>query len=284
MIVDIHTHTYPAAISAKVINKLARQTDLFNYTDGTVDALSASQLSAGIDYSILLPVVTKPSQADSINEIAVLTNRQTSESHLLSFGGIHPDNTDFKEILDYLYKNKVKGIKLHPMFQGVQIDDKRYLNIIDYACSHGLLVLIHGGGDINFPDLENAAPKYIRNMMHELGHPGGIIIAHMGGWHCWQEAMDELNGLDLYLDTSSTLTPTLTYEGKELSGMFRSPLSDSFFREMVDCFGANRILFGSDSPWGGQKQSLNALNRVGLDENELRLIRGQNAAHLLNLN
>ena len=47
--------------------------------------------------------------------------------------------------------------------------------------------------------------------------------------------------------------------------------------------GVNRILFATDSPWDGQKESLDAIRSLDFSEQELSLILGQNAAQLLGL-
>ena len=283
MIIDFHTHTYPDEIAHRAIDKLAKSTDIFNYTDGTQASLLGSQAHAGIDLSILLPVVTKPSQAATINSIAADINERSRELHLYSFAGIHPADPDWQNTMQSIINAGFKGIKLHPMFQEMDIDNDCYIRIIDMAVNAGLLVMIHGGGDINYPNDSYAAPVREARMLDILGNPDGIILAHMGGWHDWDEVIDALGGRNVYLDTSSCLSHLLTYEGKKVPGKYREPLSDSLFREFVDVFGADHILFGSDSPWGGQRESLSALDSCGLDERELRLIRGENAARLLHL-
>lgn len=283
MIIDIHTHTYPEAIAKRAIDRLAKQTDIFNYTDGTKEGLINAQVSAGVDYSVVLPVATKATQTNTINLDSYESNKNTGRTHLIYFAGIHPDNTDYRSIIKGIADMGFKGIKLHPMFQSTPLDDERYLRIIDCSASQGLCTMIHGGGDINFPDLDYASPEREKKMLDILGNPPMIIFAHMGGWHNWEEAFSLLSGYDVFFDTSSCLAPFLTYDGKEVTGKYRSPLNDTLFRNMVDCFGADHILYGSDSPWGSQKANLDALSMTGLDESELRLIRGENARKLLKL-
>lgn len=283
MIIDFHTHTYPEQIAGRAIDRLAAQNDIFNYSDGTVDGLSRSQLAAGIDYSVVLPVATKPSQVKTINENALMMNEKTRQTHLIYFAAIHPDCDDAGAIIDEISLNGFIGIKLHPMSQQTFIDDERYLRIIDRACENGLLVQIHSGADITFPGDTYSSPIHTKKMLDTLGTPPGIILAHMGGLQDWDDVFALLSGYDVFLDTSSSLEPLLTYAGKKVPGPFRTPLSHSLFYSLVDAFGADHILFGSDSPWGGQKEALAALNSSGLDERELRLIRGENAARLLEL-
>ncbi|MDE6924160.1 MAG: hypothetical protein K2P59_02715 [Acetatifactor sp.] len=95
------------------VNSLAESARISNYLDGTTDDLRHSMKDAGIDCSVLLPVVTKPEQQSSINEIAIELNRHFRNTGLISFGGIHPDNEDYRQILQNLARNGIKGSKHH---------------------------------------------------------------------------------------------------------------------------------------------------------------------------
>ncbi|MEI3141598.1 MAG: hypothetical protein V8S34_08785 [Lawsonibacter sp.] len=62
MIVDIHTHTFPQAIAAATIEKLAAMSHT-PFTDGSNAELAASMAQAGVDRSIVLPVATNPARS-----------------------------------------------------------------------------------------------------------------------------------------------------------------------------------------------------------------------------
>ena len=55
------------------------------------------------------------------------------------------------------------------------------------------------------------------------------------------------------------------------------------FVRFVRLFGADRILFGSDSPWQDQKAGLARIRAFPLTEQELEGILGGNAARLLGI-
>ena len=59
MIIDFHTHTFPEELAGRAIGKLAASSRARNHLDGTAGALRASMREAGVDYSVLLPVVTR---------------------------------------------------------------------------------------------------------------------------------------------------------------------------------------------------------------------------------
>lgn len=110
---------------------------------GTRDALSESTKKNGVDISVVVPVATKPEQSASINEFAAQTNEKTKETGVFSLGAIHPDNEDYKDILDDIKKKGLKGIKVHPDYQKVEFDDPRYLRIFKYADELGLVIVTH---------------------------------------------------------------------------------------------------------------------------------------------
>ena len=143
--IDFHTHIFPEKIADRTLAFLASRCHIDPFTNGTAPGLTASTREAGLELSVVLPVVTKPSQFDSINRFAL--QMQDPEDGLLSFGGIHPDNGDYKEKLRYIRAAGMKGIKLHPDYQGVMIDDIRYKRIISYATELGLLISVHAGFD-----------------------------------------------------------------------------------------------------------------------------------------
>ena len=52
---------------------------------------------------------------------------------------------------------------------------------------------------------------------------------------------------------------------------------------LIRAHGVHRILFGSDSPWGDQRADLALLRSLELNQEERRLIEGENARQLLGL-
>lgn len=68
MIIDFHTHSFPDDIADRAVGRLAQSGGIPNYLDGRVDSIKASMKKAGIDYSVLLPIATKPSQHTTITK------------------------------------------------------------------------------------------------------------------------------------------------------------------------------------------------------------------------
>ena len=282
MIVDFHTHTFPEALAEHAITKLAGSARAKNYLNGTTDELCASMKASGIDYSVLLSVVTRPEQQTTINRIALEINEKYKEKGLIPFGGIHPDNEGYRHILCELANEGIKGIKLHPVFQKTNLDDMCYLRIIECACENNLIVLVHAGCDISYPKADYASVRRIVSVLDDL-KPDKFVLAHMGGWGCWNEVEENIIGRRVYMDTSFSLLPILPALGTTRNPQENPPLPKEQFLRMVQNHGADQILFGTDSPWSEQKETIDFLKESGLNEKDLSLILGGNASRLLRL-
>lgn len=276
MIIDAHTHTFPEKIAAKVVESLQAKANSRAYTDATDAALINSMQKAGIDCSVLLPVMTNTSQVQKLNDIAIEKNESFSKTGLFSLGGMHPDFEEYKKELRRIAKNGITAIKLHPAYQGVALDDTRFLRIIECACEEGLAVVIHAGLDIGIMHHNFASVKQIQNVLKEI-NPDKFVLAHMGGWKGWDEVESELCGENVYFDTSFSLGSYVPPEGVYVAQEKRKMLTKEQFKRIVEKHGYDKIIFGSDSPWSDQTQALESLKQCGLDKEKLDLILGENA-------
>lgn len=278
MTIDFHTHCFPDAIAAKALRKLSVAAHMTPCTDGTAAGLSASTKEAGIDLSVALPVATSPGQVASINEFAARLNERTAETRLFSFGGAHPDDPDWRAHLDQVAARGMKGVKIHPVYQGVDLDDPRYLRILEHAGELGLIVITHAGMDIGFPGVEHCSPEMTLRALRQTG-PVTLVLAHMGGWLQWEEVEALLPETSVYLDTAFSTGTAQRTDGEDAILM----LNQERFLRMTRAFGADRVLFGTDSPWSGQRESLDWLRALPLSEAEREAILGGNAKRLLGL-
>ena len=280
IVIDFHTHTFPEKIAARTIDALSRMGHVRAFTDGTPGQLHASMIKAGIDLAVLLPVATSPGQVEHINDFAAKINETTKESGQLSFGCIHPDYENYHQELGRLKAEGFKGIKIHPPYQGIPLDDIRYLRILDRAAQLGLIVLTHAGEDIGFPGVYNCTPLMCRHVIEQIG-PFSFVLAHMGGWNNWDEARQVLPGTGVYLDTSFATGVLHSTKDRYWDHQNARMLTKEEFMEMVGLFGADHILFGTDSPWDDQAKTLAYMRSLPLADEERDLILGKNAERLL---
>lgn len=263
MVIDFHTHIFPDKIAQKTIEILSERSKLKAHTDGTLNGLIQSMEACGVDYSVVLPIATKPSQADTINTYAA---QITEKKGIISFGSVHPFSENWRAELDRISSLGLKGIKLHPDYQDFFIDDERIFPVIEYANRLGLIIVFHSGVDIGLPGDVRCPPCKARKMIDAVGG-GKLVFAHTGGFRLWSEAEEFLAGQDIYFDISCTL----------------SELSNKGFLSIIKAHGADKCLFGTDSPWSSQSDDINVLKNTGLSTSELEDILYNNAAKLLEI-
>lgn len=279
-IIDFHTHTFPDPIADAAIDRLSRQANITAYTCGTAAGLLLAERAAGVDRSIILPVATKPEQVHHINDYAAAHNEHAFVTNMFSFGCIHPDYEDWKQELDRLAAANMRGVKIHPAYQKTDLDDPKYLRILERAGALGLIVVTHEGYDIGFPGCACCTPEKARSALRQVG-PVKLVLAHMGGWRCWEQVQELLADTSALLDTSFSLG-SLTPRDEALP-LDRQMLSDEAFVSLVRTFGAERILFGSDCPWGSPQNDLQHIRRLPLSGEEKAAILGGNAKRLLGI-
>ena len=277
MIIDFHTHTFPDKIADAALSKLRAASHTLSFTNGTASGLRESMKEASIDWSVVLPVATNPQKVQSINDLsAALTERDG----LVYFGCIHPDMENPKEEVARIARMGLKGIKIHPVYQGVDIDDIRFLRILDAAAEHNLIVVTHNGDDIGFPSVVHCTPQMARNALKQVGSVK-LVLAHMGGWKNWESVVEALLDTSVYLDTAFSLGALVQSEPRHYSPEEERLLSEEDFCALVRAFGAQRILFGTDSPWSDQKKEVEAISALPLTADEKKRIFSENAKQLL---
>ena len=276
MILDFHTHTFPDAIAESAVSSLSEKSRTRPFTRGRDRELILSMKKAGIDRAVVLPVATNPLKLSRLNDVSIEKNGRDG---LIFFGAAHPDAPDVLSEISRLARAGIRGVKIHPVYQKVDFDDVRTLRILDRAGEEGLCVVTHAGEDIGFPGESQSAPEKIARALKEVGDVK-IVLAHMGAWRAWEKVAQFFAHTGVMLDTSFSLGKIpFASPGKEDDRL----LDEEAFCALVRAVGAHRVLFGTDSPWTGQKESLDALRALPLTAEEKDRILGKNAAALLGL-
>ena len=279
MIIDFHTHTFPDKIAAAAIDKLQHASHSKAFTNGSVSGLQASMQSAGIDHSVVLPVATNPLKVSAMNDISC---QLTGQNGLIYFGCIHPNMEGAEAELTRIAGKGLKGIKIHPVYQDVDIEDPRFLRILDKAGQLGLAVVMHAGDDIGFPGVVRCSPEMTASALRQVG-PVKLICAHMGGWRNWERVIDCLAGTPVMIDTAFSLGTITPLEEEHYKEEELQLLKAEEFCQLVRAFGADRVVFGTDSPWDDQGAALEAIGALTLTEEEKEKILGGNAQRILEI-
>jgi len=233
---------------------------------GTRENFRKSMDRAGVNLSVSLPVPPYVNFSD-------LKSAADKDPDILPFTGIDfTREYDVQAQLATDVKDGAKGMKLHPILQGEKLTSKRTFEGVEAFAPHSLPILLHTGKSPYYPDKKNRLMEqpsygdihYVREITKAF--PKVNFIAGHGGLFQKQESMDMLGSLkNVWVDTT-----------------FRSP---NIIREYFRVYGPERVLFGSDWPWGNRRPAVRILKKACKGDKALeKRIFFENAAELMNLN
>lgn len=261
MIFDVHTHAFPEKIAEAAIGQLSYKSGgLSPSHNGTFEGLSSFMKEQGVDGFAIQNIATNPRQMKKVNDFAASCKGEK----VFPFGSVHPDAPDALEELCRIKELGLRGIKLHPDYQGFFVDEERMRPIYKRASELSLVILFHAGYDFGFPAPYHCMPESLARALKYIDTP--VIAAHWGGVTVGAEVIRCLCGLPLYFDTSF--------------GYGTKPRSEAM--EIIERHGTEKMLFGSDSPWHTPEGELRLLSTLSLSESELADITYNNAKKLLN--
>ena len=259
MIVDFHTHAFPDGLAEKAMGSLSYKSRLVPSHNGTISGLLASMDRAGIEKSVVYNIATKPTQTENILEWC----GRIKSDRIVPFASIHPEND--RTLVGKIKRAGIRGIKLHPMYQNFFADSEKMFPIYEEIEKAGLILVFHSGFDIAFPTDERAAVERIVKVAAKF--PGlKIVAAHTGGWKMWDKVAEILAGKNVWIEISMTLKYIESVEK---------------FREIIKKHSPDRILFGTDAPWGNQSGDVEAMKKLDIPEDLRGKIFSKNAIALL---
>lgn len=260
MIIDFHAHCFPDDLAARAVSSLEGRAGIAAALDGTRGSLLASMDRAGIDRAVIQHIATRPGQEPVVNNWAA----SIQDDRVVSFGSIHPDTPDWRGELRRLTDLRLPGVKFHPEYQDFTVDEPRMFPLYEAICAAGLIVLFHAGIDLAYGEPPRCRPAGLSRII-EAFPKCRWVAAHLGGYLHWDAVEEHLLGRPIYLDTSYCYADL----GKErMASLLRG-------------HGAERILFGTDSPWVEQKKAVDEIKSLGLTPAEEAAILGGNAAGIL---
>lgn len=191
---------------------------------------------------------------------------------LVPIATVHPYDGDAALAeLERVAGKGVKVLKIHPHTQRFDLDDARVPALVQRAGELGVIAMIDNASILpgDCEKLFNLALKVPKTK---------FIFAHMGAmnfrfWNILKAARTAqgLFGENIYFDISATVALVAD-----------SPIEDEFVWTMRNV-GIDHLLLGSDFPQYSLEQNVNALDRLGLEEDEKAKIRHENARALLGL-
>lgn len=262
MILDFHTHAFPDALAERAMAMLEQGGSIQARLDGKVSSLLRSMDDAGIETSVVASIATKPEQFPSI----LKWSKAIASARLIPFPSVHPDDPQAAEGIRLIAAEGLQGIKLHPYYQAFDLGEERMLPIYEALARSGLILLCHTGFDFAFPHVRRCDPPRILKIVERFPELK-LVTSHLGGWRDWDRVRECLLGKPIYMEISFSI---------ELLG-------DGPARDLLLAHPQDYLLFGTDSPWAGQKETVAAVRRLGLGAGLEARTFSENARRLLGL-
>jgi predicted TIM-barrel fold metal-dependent hydrolase len=235
--------------------------------------LIASMDEAGVDVSVCAGFGwTDPEVARESNDY----NLEAARLHpdrLIAFCSVNPLwGEDAVTEVRRCHEAGAKGIgELHPDTQGIIDADLAALApVLDTAKELGMPTLIHASEPVGhgYPGKGSVTPELLMALVNAFPN-NTFIFSHFGGGLPFYGLMPEVRSAlkNVYFDSAA------------FPFLYRPEVFDVTARAI----GAEKILFASDFPLVHQKRALNEFGQSGLSTDDSLLVRGANAANLLNL-
>ena len=242
-IADSHAHIFPIQLAEKATQSISHFYEIPMTNIASADVLLADEKEAGIAVTLVCNSAVSPHQVPSINSF--IADECRAHPEFIGLGSVFPGMDGWQDELDAVCGYGLKGIKIHPDFQKHYIDDPDGVELYRECAKRGLVVLFHMGDN----RYDFSTPQRLVNLKRQV--PDLVAIAaHFGGYQAWDEAltMPVLDGI--YYDTSSSL-------------MFLKP---DKARALLDRFGTDRFLFGTDFPMWSPVKEISRFMELDLDE------------------
>ena len=265
-IIDIHTHTYPEAISEKAVKSLAAFYDFTVDGKGTYADLEAQAKQTGVNGFLLFSVATNGHQVTKVNDTIARLAEQSRKNgfETVGFAGMHQDFPDFAGEIERVIGLGLRGVKIHPDIQRLDIDSPKMFELCEII--EGRIPLYLHMGD-NRPQYRYSEPRKLSRLLERYPRLE-VVAAHLGGYMAWDEAVSELAGRpNVWYDTSSALWAMTPERAVEL----------------IHAYGSDRVMFGTDYPVKNLDDELSRFMRLELSEQEREDILYNNAKRFLKL-
>lgn len=259
-IADIHAHIFPEKLAEKASHSIGGFYGIPIEREADMPRLLAEDALAGITRCAVSNSATTPQQVVHANTF--LAESVKGHRGYIAFGTIYPGMDGFEEELDRMVALGLRGVKIHPDFQKLAIDDARGIETYQAIARRGLPVLFHMGDD----RYDFSSPERLTNLLRRVPDLRAVA-AHFGGWRIWPQSLAHPQPQNVLYDTSSTL------------GM----ISRDMVLRFIDMIGPDRLIFGTDFPMWSPKDELDRFFSLGLDERSQQKILYANFMKLLNL-
>lgn len=246
-IIDSHTHLMD---------------EPFQYLEGmAVDAFIELMDEAAIDVSVIFTLVglIRDFQKHNDRLAAVVA---ANPGRLVGLGSVNPwyGAEAVREVERCFTELGFSGLKLHPWFTGFLVNSTIMDGICEIAADFGRPIFLHTGTP------PGSAPLQVGNLADR--HPEVVfVMAHLGLPDLWWEAVAAAKRHpNIYMETAGAHSLSI--------------------RRAVEILGSERVLFGSDAPFGGRNNVFFQRDKIHLlnfSEDDTANVMGRNAARVFDI-
>lgn len=202
-----------------------------------------------ITHSVVLPI----EYPDMIDRSARLITACQSTTPLLPFCSVHPRDPQRLSKLHTYMHNGAYGLKLHPNFQQVPLDDRATFELCEAYREYHRPLILHSG--LTGRERWFQPHKRYASLERLTELPGNfpdlpIVLAHAGITQYAQAIRLGQKHDNIYL---------------EISGQ-----PARHIRQALDALGVERLLFGSDWPFWPQHYALEAVHEATYHDHQAR--------------
>lgn len=279
MIIDVHTHVFPAEVRDNRDAYLALDPtfrELYSRPHARIatgDELLDSMDTAGVDVAVTCGFAWRDAQLCRRHNDDLLRLAANSDGRIVAFCTVNPSDASAYAEIERCAAAGARGLgELRPASQGYDLADGEASRLLAWAAErHGLALLFHASEPVGhaYPGKAGLPLDHLWRFI-EAAPKAIVIAAHWGGGLPFYAAAPEVRTAlaSTYVDTAAT-------------GFLYTP---EVFPVSVGLFGADCILFGSDWPLVDQRSAIDDVQHAPIDDAARHLILGENARRLLGLN
>jgi len=306
-VIDAHVHAFPVDIMDEFFKNFSEITGMsLSCSDPSLEGLRDEYEGHDLLKCAVLAIWDSTQQFDSENlrfmaESDIyfarhyfysyhqwLSRLQKENDDAVCFGNIHPDDPEMMEEFGAMVERfGLKGMKMGPCINFYRVNDKRLFPAYEKAEAQNIPVILHTGGDpvagreiyghpMDVGDIASAFPKLT------------LVMAHLGA-PFFEETREILQKhKNVYTDLSFAIDYEAVMEFCKRQGMTHmTGIAKSDFQSVmsvyIEDFGFDRVLYGSDFPYGRAKETLNALLEMNISDEAKEMILWKNAKEVLQL-
>jgi predicted TIM-barrel fold metal-dependent hydrolase len=209
-----------------------------------------------VERAVIVPVDEHIAFHNESGNAAILELVKSSGGRFAGFAVVNPwsGRQGLDMVRRYLDAG-LRGVKLNTALHGLYLFDELVCELVAGLRDYPVPFFVHTGTPIY------ALPMHLRELAREFPATN-FIMGHMGSYDFVSDYPRAIEGLrNIYLDTSLTLS--------------------NFIKGAVATAGADRVIFGSDSPRSTQKFELENVLRAIDDPEVLDQVLYRNIGHLL---